>query len=112
MTKVTARRNNQNNIISIGNTERRYFSHFGTIDHNLFRGFERDNNNPLPLPLSGFGGGFNSLPKKKLRELDPNIAILVNTLMRVNLKINYIERKSNHMKLIKFRKMKVEDPNK
>ncbi len=41
-----------------------------------------------------------------LEKLDPNIMILINILIEANLKINHTKRKSNHIKLIEFEKLK------
>jgi len=60
------------------------------------------------LSLSEFEEGFNPPLGENARELDPNIVALVNV---VNLEINHIERKSNHVKSTEFRKIEAEDPN-
>src|SRR6266542_6874078 len=103
--------NIQNNVISIGNTKGRYFSHFSMIGANPFRGFgafEGGNNNPplennnnnnlLSLPLLGFEGGleggFNLLSEGNARGLDSNVAVLVNALTGANLGINHVKRES------------------
>src|SRR6266542_1917937 len=98
----------QNNIASIGNIEGEYFSHFDTIGANLFgEGFEvfgknnnnnnnspsgNNNNNPSPLSPPGFKGGlgksFNLSLGGNAKELDPNVAALVNALTGANLGIN------------------------
>jgi len=74
-----------------------------------------NNNNPLPLPSSGFEGSlrgdFNSPPGKNAEGLDPNIKKLVNALIGVNLKINHVERETNHVKSTEFGRIKVEDLN-
>ncbi|SRR6266542_2228467 len=110
------------------NTKREVFLYFGIIEHNLFRRFggfeERGNNNPslennnnnnLPLLLLEFGEdlekGFNLSPRKNLRWLDPNMVILVNALIEINFRVNHVERESNYIKLIEFRKIEVEDLN-
>src|SRR6266540_2218643 len=129
ITEATAGGSNlQNNITSNVNTGGGYFSHFSIIGANPFKGFrtfERDNNNPslrnnnnnnsLLLPLSGFGGGleggFNPPLEGNIRELDPNVVALVNVLTGANLRINHMERKSNHIKLTEFEEIKVKDPN-
>ncbi len=107
----------QNNIASIGNIEGEYFSHFDTIGANLFgEGFEvfgkNNNNNPSPLSPPGFKGGlgksFNLSLGGNAKELDPNVAALVNALTGANLGIN---QKSNHVKLTEFRKTEAEDSN-
>src|SRR6266540_618668 len=133
--------NPQNNITSNVNTRGRHFSHFETIGANLLEGFEafrnnnnnspsennnnnnpplgnnNNNNSPLlpPLPPLGFRegleGGFNPLPGGNARGLDSNIAALVNALAGVNLRINHVERESNHVKPTKFGGIEVEDPN-
>ena len=122
--------NSQNNITDIKNTKEGYFSHFSIIGINSFEKFgafgggnnnnnppsENNNNNSLSLLLPlGFGkklrGGFNSLLKENVKGLDLNIAALVNALTEVNLKINHIKRKSNHVKLTEFERMEVKDPN-
>ncbi|SRR6266542_2247258 len=120
------------NVTSNMNTRRRHFLHFGMIGANPFRGFRafggnnnnsslrNNNNNNLSLLLlprfrrgleGGLGGGFNLLPGENVKELDPNVAALVNALTGANLEINYVERKSNHVKLTEFGKTKAEDPN-
>ncbi len=130
--------NQQNNIISIRNTEGGYFSHFGMIGANLlgeFGTFENNNNNNLPLennnnnnlpPLGfgeglgrgfnllsgGLGGEFNSPLGGNARGLDPNIVALVNALIEANLGINHVKRESNHVKPIEFRGIEAEDSNK
>src|SRR6266498_782959 len=90
--------NFQSNVTSNVNTGGRHFSHFEIIGANPFRGFEafgnnnynppsenNNNNNPLLPPLlslPGFGGGlgegFNLLSEGNARELDSNVAALVN----------------------------------
>ncbi len=125
---TVGRSSQQNNTTSTGNTEGGYFLHFDIIRANLlggFRAFERDNNNsplgnnnnnnsPLLL-LSGFEGGleggFNLPSKGNAKELDPNVTALVNTLTGANLRINHIERESNHVKLTEFGRTEAEDPN-
>jgi len=96
------------------------FSHFSIVSHN-FEGFREDNNNNnnnllLLLSLSGFKKEFerefNPLSGKNLKALDLNMIVLVNVLVEVNLKINHIEKKSNHVKLIKFEKTEVKNLNK
>ncbi len=68
------------------------------------------------MPLLGFEGdleeGFNPLPEENTEGLDLNIVALVNVLTGANLKINYIEKESNHVKPTEFEGMEVEDPNK
>src|SRR6266498_80881 len=106
-----------------------HFSHFGIIGTNSYEGFgtfrggnnnppsgNNNNNNPLlPFPLLGFGGGlgggFNPLSGRNAGGLDPNIIALVNALAGANLGINYIKRKSNHVKLIEFGGTEAENPN-
>jgi len=117
MTKVTAKESgSQNNTASIRNTGGRYFSHFDTIEANPFREFEafENNNNPLPknnnnnnpssLPPLGFGGrleeDFNPPFRGNTKGLDSNVVALVNALIGANFRINHVERKSNHIKLI------------
>ena len=122
--------NSQNNTTSNVNTRGEYFPHFGIIGVNPFEGFgafekgnnnsppgNNNNNNPSPLlPLpefeGGLGGGFNPLPEGNAGGLDPNVAALVNALIEANLGINYVERKSNYVKLTEFGEIEVEDPNK
>ncbi len=108
------------------NTGGEYFSYFETI-----RGFgafrnnnnnsplgNNNNNNPPPLPLSefgrgfggGLGGGFNP-PGGNARGLDPNVVALVNALTGANLRVNHVERESNHVKLTEFGETEAEDPN-
>src|SRR6266498_5458175 len=91
------------NVTSNMNTRRRHFLHFGMIGANPFRGFRafggnnnnsslrNNNNNNLSLLLlprfrrgleGGLGGGFNLLPGENVKELDPNVAALVNALTR------------------------------
>ncbi|SRR6266542_167187 len=106
--------NSQNNTISNVNTGGGYFLHFSTIRANPFGGFKafkgnnnnsfsgNNNNNNLLLLLlpefeGGLGGGFNLLSGENTRELDPNVAVLVNALAGVNLRINHIKRESNYM---------------
>ncbi len=111
------------------NTRGGYFSHFGTVEANPIRGFGvfgnnnnnlppgNNNNNNLPpsLPPPGFGGGlggnFNLPPGGNARELDPNVAVLVNALTGVNLGVNHVKRESNHVKPTEFRGTEAEDPN-
>ena len=113
------------------NTIEGYFPYFGTVGANLIRGFgafgnnnnnlppgNYNNNNPPLLPLllpPGFGGeleeGFNLPSGGNAEGLDPNVAALVNALIRVNLGINHVERESNHVKLTEFRGTEAEDPN-
>ena len=123
MRATAGRSNAQQNTTSNVNIRREHFSYFDTIGANPFRGFRtfrEDNNNnnlpPLPLPPSGFerglGEGFNPPLGGNARGLDLNIAVLVNTLAGVNLKINHVKRESNHVKLTEFRGTKAEDPNK
>ncbi len=128
-TKAIAGENNQqNNITSNMNTGEGYFLHFETVGANLIRGFgafennnnppsgNNNNNNLPPLPPPGFEGGleggFNPLLGGNAGGLDPNVAALVNVLTGANLGANYIERKSNHVKLTEFRRTEAEDPNK
>jgi|SRR6266542_6781902 len=110
----------QNNMISNVNTEGEHFLHFGIIGTNLFERFKafegnnnnsssgNNNNNNLPLPFlpSGFGGGleggFNPPSEGNARRLDPNVVALVNALTETNLRINHVERESNHIKLAEF----------
>ncbi len=67
------------------------------------------------MPSPGFGKGleegFNPPPEGNARGLDPNVIVLVNVLTGVNLGINHIERKSNHIKPMEFRGIEAEDPN-
>ncbi len=131
ITEATARESNQqNNITSIRNTRREYFLYFGIIGVNLLGGFEafegnnnnnlslgNNNNNNLPPVLSpgfkeGFGKRFNSSPRENLGGLDPNVIALVNVLTGANLRIDHIKRELNHIKLIEFREMEAENPNK
>ncbi len=122
--------NQQNNATSNMNIGEGYFPHFGTVGANLvggFRAFGNNNNNlpsgnnnnnnpPPPLPSSGFGeglgGGFNPPPGGNAGGLDPNVAVLVNTLTGANLGINHVDRESNHVKPTEFRETEAEDPNK
>ncbi len=64
----------------------------------------------------GFEGGlkrdFNLPPEGNIGGLDPNVIALVNALTKVNLRINHIERESNHIKLIEFGETEAEDLNK
>src|SRR6266540_3164655 len=112
------------------NTGGGYFSHFETIGISMIRGFgafgnsnnnppsgNNNNNNPLPsssLPSSefggGLGGGFNP-PEGNTRELNPNVAALVNVLTEANLEINHVERESNHVKPTEFGGTEAEDSN-
>jgi len=111
------------------NTKEGHFLHFEIIEANPFgefRAFENNNNNPspgnnnnnnlLPLPLSGFEkgleGDFNLPLERNARGLDLNITALVNALTGANLGINHVERESNHVKPIEFRRTEAEDPNK
>ncbi len=56
--------------------------------------------------------GFNLPSEEKVGGLDRNVTALVNALTRANLRINHIERKSNHIiKLTEFERMEAEDPN-
>src|SRR6266498_5266586 len=108
--------------MSIENTRGGYFLHFSTIEANLFGRFEglernnnnspsgNNNNNNLPLlPSLGFRenleGRFNSSLRGNPGGLDPNVAALVNALTRINLRINYVEKESNHVKLTKFERI-------
>jgi len=128
---IVERSNLQNNATSNVNTGGGHFSHFGIIEVNLFRGFEafgnnnnnppsgnNNNNNPPLLPslsLSGFGGGlgggFNLSPGGNTGGLNLNVVVLVNALIGANLEINHIERESNHIKPMEFRRTETEDPN-
>src|SRR6266542_4260497 len=127
-TEVTAGGNNQpNNVTSNVNTEGGYFPHFGTVGANPIGGFGvfgNNNNNPPPgnnnnllllLPLSGFGrgleGGFNPSPGGNAGGLNLNVAALINALTGANLRINQVERESNHIKLTEFGGTEAEDPN-
>ncbi len=130
-TEATAEGSNQqNNATSNMNTRGGHFSHFGIVGANPFKGFgtfrnnnnnppsgNNNNNNPLPPPLlpprfgGGLGGDFNPPPRRNAEGLDPNVAVLVNTLTGANLGINHAERKSNYIKLIEFRGTEAEDPN-
>src|SRR6266540_6949799 len=111
----------QNNATSNVNTRGGYFSHFGTVGANPIRGFgafgsnntnpppgSNNNNPPPPPPLSplpppgfggGLGGGFNLPPGENVRGLDPNVTALINALAGANLGVNYVDRKSNYVKL-------------
>jgi len=117
MIRITAEESNQNNTISVESIRKGYFLYFEIIRYNSFERFKRKNkNNNLLLLLEfegklkgGFNlllegnlgefnpllernlGGFNPLSKENLGGLDSNITALVNTLIEVNLKINYIE---------------------
>ena len=110
------------------NTKRGHFSHFSIIGANLFGGFgafgesnnnspseNNNNNNPLPPSSPGFkedlGGGFNLPPEGNARGLDPSIAALINALIGINLRINHVERESNHVKLTEFGGTEAEDFN-
>ncbi len=125
MIRATTRESgSQNNTVSIRNTKGGYFSHFGIIRANSFGGFgafrgnnnnnpplgNNNNNNPPLLPPLGFGrglgGGFNLPSGGNTRGLDPNIVVLVNALTGANLKINYVKRESNHVKLTEFEEQK------
>ncbi len=109
---ATARKSNQqNNATSNVNTEGEHFSHFRTVRANPFEGFGAfgggNNNNP---PLGNNNG--NNLPSGKNAEgLNPNVIALINALTEANLGINYVERESNHIKLIEFRGTEAEDFN-
>ncbi|SRR6266540_875524 len=132
-TEVIVRESNsQNNITSNVNIEEGHFSHFGIIEANSFRGFkafgnnnnnplsENNNNNHLPLPPllllprfeGGLKGGFNPSPEGNAKGLDLNIAVLVNALAGANLRINHVERESNHIKPTEFGETEAENPNK
>ncbi len=67
------------------------------------------------MPLPGFEGSlkgdFNLPSRGNIRGLDLNIAALVNALAGANLGVNYVERKSNHIKPTKFRRIEAEDLN-
>jgi len=39
------------------------------------------------------------------------VIALVNILTGINLKINYVKRESNYIKLIEFKRTEAEDPN-
>ncbi len=65
-----------------------------------------NNNNPPPLLLLGFGGGFGGLEGGFNPPPGGNAGGL-----EVNLKINHIERESNHIKPIEFGGIEAEDPN-
>jgi len=105
-----------------------HFPYFGTIGVNPFGGFgtfggsnnnpslrNNNNNNLPPISLLGFGGGleggFNLPLGGNARGLDPNITALVNALTGANLEINYVKRKSNHMKSTEFEGTEAEDSN-
>src|SRR6266540_5241929 len=107
-----------NNVMSNVNIGGGHFLHYGTVGTNLTGGFgtfENNNNNnsllgnnnnnnpPLPFLLQGFGGGlgesFNLPLGENARGLDLNVAALVNALIGANLRVNYAERESNHVKL-------------
>jgi len=120
-TEATARGSNiQNNATNMGNIGGEYFSHYGMIGTNLFRGFEafgeNNNNNNPPPPLPEFGEGlrrsFNLLSGGNVKELDPNVAALVNALTGANLGINHVKRESNNVKPTEFGRTKAEDSNK
>ena len=69
-------------------------------------------NNSLPLSINTFGlrKGFNLLLNNNNSpsgRLNPNVIVLVNALAKTNLGINYIEKESNYIKLIEFKKTKV-----
>jgi len=113
--KRTNQNNNTNNIGSLRETE--VFLYFSIINYNLFRGFKRNNNNNNLLSLlsdfeKGLEGGFNLLLKENLKGLDSNIITLINALIEINLRINYIKKKSNYIKPIKFRRIEIKDSNK
>ena len=97
---------------------------------NLFKGFgtfggnnnnnnpplgNNNNNNPLPLPPSGFReglrGGFNLLSERNVKELNTNVATLINVLTGANLGINYAKRELNYVKLTEFEGTEAENPN-
>ena len=117
--------NFQNNATSNVNTGGGYFSHFGIIGANPFKGFgegnnnppleNNNNNNPSLLPPLGFEGGlgedFNPPLGGNIGGLDLNVAALVNALTGANLGINHTERKSNHVKPTEFRETEAEDSN-
>src|SRR6266542_1443930 len=123
--------NSQNNATSNMNTRGEHFPHFGTVGANLIGRFgafgnnnnnslseNNNNNNPPPLPLllpPGFGGGlggdFNPSSGGNAGGLDPNVAALVNALTGANLRVNHVERESNHVKLTEFGGTEAEDLN-
>jgi len=57
------------------------------------------------------GKGFNSPPEGNAKGLDPNIAVLVNTLTKANLRINHVKRESNYVKLTEFGRTEAKDLN-
>ncbi len=67
----------------------------------LLLGFERE-----------LGGGFNLPSERNSRGLDPNVAALINALIRINLGINHVEKELNYVKPTKFEGIEVEDLNK
>ncbi|SRR6266542_256007 len=125
ITGVTARGSNQqNNTVNIENIGGKHFSYFSMIGSNLFEEFEafrgnnnnsplgnNNNNNSSPLPSPGLGEEFNPLLEGNAEELDPNVAALVNVLTGANLRINHVERESNHVKPTEFRETEAENPN-
>ncbi len=107
-------------MTSIGNTGGGHFPHFDNPfgEFGIFEGNNNsspgnnNNNNPSPpLPLSGFGRGFNLPSGENPEGLDPNIIVLVNTLTEANLGINHVKRKSNHIKPTEFRETEAKDSN-
>jgi len=49
---------------------------------------------------------------KEVKSKYPNIIVLINVLIEINLEINYIKKELNHIKLIKFKEMKAKNSNK
>ncbi len=122
------RSNQQQNTTSVENTRGEYFSYFGTIRANPFEEFEafrknnnnnpfsgnnNGNNSPLLSLLLKFRGGLERRCHQPLsKELNPNIAALVNALTEANLRINHAKRELNHVKLTVFRRIEVKNLNK
>ncbi len=85
----------------------------------MFRNLGENNfNNPLPPPLPAnlFGNlkGGNPSPNNNnslLGGLDPNIAVLVNTLTGMNLMGGHYPKKGNFIKPTEFERTEIEDPN-
>jgi len=115
---VTVRKSDTSNTKNIKNIRRKYFLYFDIISYNPFKRFEeKNNNNNLLLPplLSDFKKGLKkefNLLEKNLEKLNPNVVALVNILIGMNLRINYVKKKSNYIKLSEFEGIEVEDFNK
>ncbi len=74
-------------------------------------------NNLLPpllvntFGLEGFNLSLNNNNNLLLRELDLNIATLVNTLTGINLIRRYFSREESFIKSTEFERTETEDPN-